>query len=149
MAQSNSNTVLRDSSLALHDGTAITSTAVGSVAYLDVGEGRFSGDLLVNITAIDVSSTNETYRISLQGSTTSGFSTGIQIPLFEWSFGDASTISTAGSTTAIDTTVGLYRFPVTNELLGLQFRYLRVNVICGGTTPSVAATIALVAPSRI
>ena len=64
-----------DTALELEDGAgAITATGVGSTAEIDLGaDSVMLGAMVLQVTDIDVASGNESYKIELQGTNTSGF----------------------------------------------------------------------------
>jgi hypothetical protein len=131
-----------DTLLQLEDGAAaITSTETNSGGILDVGTGVYYGDLLVDVSAIDIADDDETYRILLQGSASSSFASGI-FNLAELHLG-AAEIKLGGADD--DSAVGRYRVPFHNFIFDeTTLRYLRSRVVVGGTSPSITYTANLV-----
>lgn len=122
-----------DALLEMTDAGLIASSAAGvvdSVAkVLDVGTARFDGVLMIDITACEADTGNESYRIAIEGSTTSGFSSGTEVELASRVFGDASIHGGDN-----DTGVGRYELPFSNiDADGLPYRYIRVYTTIAGT----------------
>jgi hypothetical protein len=105
------------------------------------GVGRTSGMWVLNITAMDFSSADESYRFALLGSNDVNFGNGNVDLLAFHDFAAASAgriIATLlGPSLAAPTRI--YR-PFVNLSQGLVYRYLRCRVVIGGTTPSVTVT---------
>ena len=117
-----------DSEMVLHDGTAITSDGAGTVAYYDVGGSfRFPAAAVVNVTAADDASSDETYDVIIQGSAASNF----------------ATIKQLGSMTVTRGDTGRFTILFDNEQDGTVYRYIRVYFDVGGTTPSISADVYL------
>lgn len=95
----------------------------GADKIVDLGEGLFEGDLVVDITAIEIASNDERYDISIQLSDSSTFASGIvQGPIL--AVGALETLIGADT----DSTVGRYILPFRNELNGTWYRYARVYI---------------------
>lgn len=117
-----------DSEMVLHDGTAITADGAGSVAYYDVGGSfRFPAAVVVNVTACDDASGDETYDVIIQGSAASNFATTKQL----------------GSMTITRGDTGRFTILFDNDQDGTVYRYVRVYFDVGGTTPSISANVYL------
>lgn len=129
-----------DSAIQMKDAGAMTSTAItqvgGSNKALDLGAATYQRfALVVDVSAIDTANGDESYTITVQGSSASGFS-----PLYILTrtiLGDSSV-----SGNAIDTLPGRYVIYGDNviNLAGSQTanaQYLRVSVGIAGTTPSI------------
>lgn len=107
----------QDSALLVQDTT--TKTANYQTAGLDLGSGFAPGGLgkpvaaVVNATALDLVSGNETYTLTLEESSNN------------------STFTTAGAVTAVTATGAV-------AVRGwLTQRYARLSLVVGGTTPSI------------
>lgn len=120
-----------DANMSLHDGSALTATGVGSVAYIDTGDAtsRFPGVAVINITVSDFTTGNETYDHVIEGSADTAFTTPVQL----------------GSITTLGGALGRCTIPFDNVQLGVQYRYIRYKPILGGTTPILNGTV-FVAP---
>lgn len=128
-----------DKNLVLSDGlTAITATGtavIGGVttnSILDVGAARLDGQIVIDISAMDISSSDETYRIILQGSNSSSFASGIE-NLAVLDVG--ATAARLGG--AQNSVIGRYELGFTNEQADTVYRYLRIRVVVAGITPTI------------
>jgi hypothetical protein len=122
-----------DADLEFKDAGLIAASAaatVDSVAkVVDVGKGFFSGVLWIDITACEVDSGNESYKIAIELSDDSGFSAGSEFERCAIVVGDSSIHG--GDT---DTAVGRYSLPFDNRMEdGDQYRYVRVYTTIAGT----------------
>ncbi len=127
----------RDANLTILSGNSTAITAddddglgTGNV-ILDLGSGRFDANLVFDVTALDVSSSDESYDIIIQGSNSATFASGIQ------EMGRERLGHTSTRKGAITSTVGRYEIPFTNDVNGTEYRYARVLVDVAGTTPSI------------
>lgn len=128
--------------------SAQTVTATGYVnnttAVLDMGLGRFTGMLALLISAIDISSGDETYKFNLFGSNDSAFGNG-NVDLLAFHDFSAATAGRQVATIlapspAIPPTgrAGSFIYlPFTNLMQGFVYRYAKLYCVAGGTTPSV------------
>jgi len=126
-----------DKDLLFHDGAAaVTADGAGQVSsaakVITLGPGRFEGVMLFDVSAIDVSSTDERYVIVIQGSNTSDFS-GAKENLAALELG-ATAVRSGGAATS---TTGRYEIPFQNEQDDTVYTYVRVYVDVSGTTPSI------------
>ncbi|OGB23346.1 MAG: hypothetical protein A3I66_01390 [Burkholderiales bacterium RIFCSPLOWO2_02_FULL_57_36] len=120
-----------DAALLLEAAAAHTTeqTDVGAT-ILDLGPGLVEGNLVIDVTAIDVASTDEYYTVSLEGSNVAAMTSG-SVEL---------AVSRMGNTTApgdADTGVGRFVIPFRNEKNGTTYRYVRLSTKVEGTTPSI------------
>lgn len=118
-----------DLDLLLKDAGAVTADAAGSVGgsakVLDMGTG-FVGELvqaIVDTTALDTSSADETYTVRIQGSVDEAFTTPVEL-----------------AAKAIKST-GREEIPFTNIADEVAYRYVRAFIDVGGTTPSINCSI--------
>lgn len=117
-----------DANLVLHDGTAKTADGAGSVAYYDVGAAaRFPAVAVINVTACDDGSSDETYDVIIQGCSATNF----------------STVQQLGSMTITRGATGRFTILFDNDQGGTVYRYVRVYFDVGGTTPSISADVYL------
>lgn len=120
---------LKDAGLVAADGAA----TVASVAkIIDLGDVDVKGDLVIDVTAVEVATGDEGYLIILEGSDSSDFSTGTPriLPLCIAAMGDSTTIPGAGAT---DTSTGRFVLPFTNNVNGTRSRYVRIYTDVQGT----------------
>jgi hypothetical protein len=128
-----------DSTLLFKDAGAVTADGAAQVAaaarVVDVGaNSRFDGTMMVNVSALDVTSGDERYVVNVQGSNAADFSAGV-VNLGSLQLGDSTT-----TLESVDSVTGLYELPFTNEKGGVKYRYLRIYVDVAGTTPSINFT---------
>lgn len=143
-----------DAGLLLKDAGAVTTTGQGTVAsaavILDLGAAIvgpsaptaaqvLDGNMIVDVSAIDVVTGDESYEIVLQGSNSATFASGI-VGLAWTHIGGATGIP---GTAAVASLVGRNVVPFRNELNGVVYRYVRVEHVIGGTTPSIDYTARL------
>lgn len=121
-----------DAELKLKDAGLVAADAAaqvgGSNKILDLGAARVSGVLLAIVTAIEIASNDEIYRIVIQGSNSSSFASGIE-NLAELTLG-ATEVRPGG---AQDSTTGRYEVPFSNVQNDAVYQYLRVYTDVGGT----------------
>lgn len=120
-----SSQVMKDAGLIAADAAA-TVSAVAKI--LAVGEAVFRGVLVIDVTAIEIASTDELYRIIVQGSTSASFASDVQ-NLAELTLG-ATAVRPGG---AIASVVGRYELPFINEQNSVTYPYLRVYTDVSGT----------------
>ncbi|WP_420104559.1 hypothetical protein [Bosea sp. (in: a-proteobacteria)] len=134
-----SRTFTFDALLQLKDAGAVTSSAAaqvgGSNKILDMGAARFEGTVVIDVSAIDISSTDEAYDIIVQGSNSSSFASGIE-NLAQLNLGATAARDGGGQ----NSTVGRYELGVTNEQADVVYRYVRLFTKAAGTTPSINYT---------
>lgn len=112
-----------DTNLELKDAGLVASSAAGQVGgsdkILDLGQAKVAGNLILDVTAIEIASNDEIYKISLQGSSSATFADTIE---------DLASIE-LGAKEVLDgdqdSTTGRYAVPITNERNGTIFRYVR------------------------
>ena len=125
--------LMRDAGLAAADEWAEVD---GVDKVIDLGgASRIDGVVIIDISAIEVDTTDELYDIIIQGSASSTFASGIQ-NLGCLQLGAGAAHVTYGSGAATDT-VGHYELPFTNEQNGTSYQYLRLFTIV------VAATVGI------
>lgn len=124
-----------DESLKIKAAALVAATANGTIE-LDLGTGLVEGFLVVDATAVEIDSNDESYEIILQGSTVAGFGTAAAIaPLAMMTICDkAATRGAAGVIgNGTDDVPGRYAIPFRNERNGTIYRYVRVRTVVVGT----------------
>lgn len=113
-------------------------------AQVDIGVGRWIGKLNIDISAMDLSSVDETYRLFLLGSNDIAFGNGNVEVLAsqDWAALTAGRLvpTIAPASVAVPTTgksSSRFTLPVTNQRGIFVFRYLQLYAVLGGTTPSI------------
>ncbi len=142
----------------LKDAGAITASAAGTVssaaAVFDTqgdtnsiagfnrpADAELHFSVLVDISAVDIVSNDESYWIMIQGSPDAAFTAAGVAELCAIHVGAKETKL---SDSDKDDVVGRYIFSGSNERVGTVYRYLRAYIVVAGTTPSINATIRLV-----
>lgn len=116
---------MKDAGLIAADAAA---TVDGSAKRLTVGDAVFKGVLVVDVTAIEIASNDELYRIVVQGSSSATFASDIQT-LGMIALG-ATEVNPGG---AIDSVTGRYEVFFTNQQAGVTYPYIRVYTDVSGT----------------
>ena len=124
-----------DVDLLLEDGAAaITADGAGS-EILDMGANgsRMRGDIVVDVSAIDETTGDEQYTIIAELSDSSTHASGIE-PTVALLLGGATTPL---GNRDIESDIGRYILPFTNQANGRTYRFLQLHVDVTGTTPSI------------
>ena len=129
-----------DNLLLFKDAGAVAASAAAQVSasnrIIDTNNGatgspaRFNAVMVVDVTAIDVSSTNETYDIIVQLSNSATFASGVVNRI-------ALKLGTTVAGSSANDVVGRYELPFDNEFAEATYRYVRLYTLVGGTTPSI------------
>lgn len=119
-----------DADLEFKDAGAVTSSAAAQVdstdKIIDLGAGYYEGDMVIDVSAIEIASNTEYYTIGIQVSSSATF---------------ASTYATVAALTLganevlsgdIDSAIGRYVLPFHNEHQGTIYRYARIYTTVGG-----------------
>lgn len=122
-----------DDTLELKASASVTSTAAGSL-IVDLGDGFMDGWLVVDVTTLEVASTDEKYNIVLEGSNVAAMSSGSIVLAAAPQMGNSSAPADA------DTAVGRFAVPVTNEQNGELYRYVRIHTTVAGTIDTTGIT---------
>lgn len=121
-----------DAALLLKDAGLVAASAAaqvgGSNKILDLGTGRFEGYVVIDWTACEVATGDESYRIELQFSDSSTFASNIWIGALVH-LGDSTVTFESADTTA----TGRRVIPFTNEINDVQYRYMRIYTRIAGT----------------
>ena len=123
-----------DLDLQLKDAGLIAADDIAQVdsadAILDLGESRFDGRVIIDASAVEVASGDESYHLVLEFSDESDFGSGIvQGPGIV--LGDASATAMVNADT--DNGAGRYELPFCNEINGTTYRYMRLAIDVAGT----------------
>lgn len=124
-----------DASLLLKAAALVAATANGTL-ILDVGNGLLEADLIIDATAVEVDTTDESYEIIVQGSPDATFGTAANIvSLGSIVIAHPSSVRAVsqGQGSATVDGVGRYLMPVRNEKNGVTYRYLRIRTVVVGT----------------
>lgn len=97
---------------------------------------RIDAMLILDITAIDVTSGNETYQIDIMLSNDSSFAAGNVVCGGGIQLGKGASLR--GPVAQADSVTGRYELGFTNQVAGTIYEYMKVYVTTGGTTPSIS-----------
>lgn len=132
-----------DDALALLAAGAAQTASGDSPLIVDLGGGDqpyspiVNFAMMIDVTAIDVTTGDEEYRLILEGSDSATFASGIE-PLCEASLGGAGVGLPANGDVASD--IGRYVVPGCNLKNEHTYRYVRLTWVISGTTPSITLT---------
>lgn len=123
---------LMDAGLITTSAAALVSAAAKEVDFSLDGSAKeatplFRGNVVIDVAAIEVDSSNEVSQIEWQLSNTAGFGSGVFI---QWAHRIGDTVATFESA---DTTLGRKVIPCSNEINGVTFRYGRIYQRIAGT----------------
>lgn len=127
-----------DSRYQLKDAGLVAATAVttvgGSAASIDLGSAKYmEGRLIIDTTACEIATGDETYRLQLQGSTTSNFASVIELAtkILGHTSATGNPISTAPAGRHV---IHFDNCPQISATTGesAPLRYIRLNTIVGG-----------------
>lgn len=149
MSFPNDRTYTRDANNALSDN-AVAYTASGYLqvggadAMLDLGgnqgvtpkqQARIDAMLLLDITAIDIASGNETYQLDVMVSNDPAFAAGNAVCAAGIQLGKGASLR--GALAQADSVIGTVELGVTNQVAGTIYEFMKVYLTAGGTTPSI------------
>lgn len=103
---------------------------------VDFGGAYYKGEIIIDVAAMDVVSTNEIYDIIFVLTNTAAFSDNDDLyERISISLGAAGAKRTSANA---DSVVGRYTLGLDNEMAGTIYRYGRIQCVIGGTTPSIS-----------
>jgi hypothetical protein len=101
----------------------------GADKILDFGQSRVDGRVIIDATVVEVASGDEAYEVVLEFSSSSSFASDIrQGPKF--TLGDAAAAVMLAAD--VDNGPGRYELPFTNEINGITYRYMRMQIDVSG-----------------
>jgi len=123
----------------MQDAANITATVAGKVATVarvyDAGAARIDARLIFDITAAEVATGNESYRVQVQGSSSPSFATDV------WNLGAIQLGDSSVSLETVDTVAGRREIAFTNEVNGVVLRYIRVHFVVAGTIDTTGLSV--------
>ncbi len=122
---SGNNNFLYDDALSLRDASLLAATAT-ETTILDLGAGLVDGNLIIDVSAIEVATGNEKYTIHLEGSNVAAMTSG-SVTLANIPLGNATDPADAATGT------GRFVVPFRNEQNGTNYRYVRIYTLVAGT----------------
>ena len=100
-------------------------------AIINLGEGLVEGHLVVDVSAIEIDSNDELYRIALEGSSSQSFLSGtVDLAILELG---ASEVLGGDGGTHPDSSIGRYIIPFRTERNGVIYPYVRLYITVSGT----------------
>lgn len=124
-----------DTLLEMYDDGLLAASAIWEVdgvdKIIDVGAAEWVGEVLVDVSALEIASNDEAYTMVIQGSSDADFGTaGNIVELAHLHLGASETKL---SDCDRDDTTGRYVIPVQNTYAGTTYRYLRGYTAVAGT----------------
>ena len=120
-----------DNSHIMKDAGLVAASAAAQVDSADkivnLGAGMVEGKMVVDVSAIEIASNDEVYKVTLQGSSKANFADTI-VDLAEITLGASEVIG--GDQ---DSTTGRYQVPFRTEKNGTVYPYVRVYTDVAGT----------------
>ncbi len=110
-------------------GVIAASAAVATI--LDLGDGFVEGNIVIDVTALEIASNDEIYDIVAQLSPDAAFGTAGNI--VERCSLTLCALEVTRTDAAKDAAIGRYILPFDNEFGGTLFRYLRLYTVVAGT----------------
>lgn len=149
MAFPNDRTYSFDVNLLFSDGVLAQTAsgftqALGANGILDLGgnqgtspkqQARIDACAVIDVTAIDISSGNETYQIDILASNDPAFGAGNVVCVGGVQLGKGTSLR--GPAAQADSVVGRVEIPFCTQVAGLLFEFIGVFITTGGTTPSI------------
>lgn len=145
-----------DTEMELKDAGLVASSAAAQVdssaQVIDLGASLpsdatpplFHGDVVIDVSAIEVASNDELYTILIEGCDESAFSSGVE-ELAAIRLG-ANEVLTGGSD--VDSDTGRYVISFTNQRNTRRYRYIRAYTVVSGTIATGINYTAFVAPKN-
>ena len=134
-----------DALLLLKDAVAVTASGVGQVAAVniirDLGASRLDARVILDVSAIKTTATDESYRFRVQLSNSLTFAASVVTAASV----ELGAPSATGNTIA--TPVGRYEVPFSTEVNGVTYRYARLSFVIAGTAPTVTNSAYIVKES--
>ena len=114
-----------DDALSLKDAGLVATTTTEST-IVDLGAGIVDGYLVLDVSAVEVASTDEKYTVHLEGSNVAAMTSG-SVTLCNIPLGNETAPADA------DTATGRFVVPFRNEQNGTIYRYVRIYTLVAGT----------------
>lgn len=123
-------------------GASAAATVGGVAQIVDMGTGVVEANMILDVSAVEVASSDEIYTVIVQGSNSSAFADTI-VPLAKMEIGVA-----VANQKSDDDEVGRYVLPFRNERNGTNYRYLRVYTAVAGTVATGINFVAYAVPKN-
>lgn len=127
------NKTVDDSGLSLKAAALVGASAAGTLKP-DLGAGFVEGNVIIDVTALEIASNDEIYDIILQLSPDSTFGTDTNIK--DQAAINLSAAEVKRSDSNVDDAIGRYIMPFNNMNNGTVLRYARIYTVVAGTIGS-------------
>lgn len=121
-----------DAEMQLKDAGLVAASAAAQLGGVDqilpVGDARFEGVAIIDVSAIEIADNDEEYDIIIQGSNSASFASGIE-NLAQLNLG-ATEVRQGG---AKDSVTGRYELMFTNQQADVTYAYIRAYTVVAGT----------------
>ncbi|MCK1445422.1 hypothetical protein IVB43_23845 [Bradyrhizobium sp. 48] len=121
-----------------NQGVTITLPSIDDVSSITPQQPRIDAVLIVDVTAIDIASGNETYQLDLMVSNDPAFAAGNVVCAGGVQMGKGTSLR--GAVAQKDSVTGRYELMFSNNIAGAIYQYAKAYLTAGGTTPSVSIT---------
>lgn len=121
-----------------NQGATITLPSIADVTTLTPQQPRIDAQLILDITALDITSGNETYQIDLMVSNDPAFAAGNAVCAAGVQLGKGASLR--GAVAQKDSVTGRIELGFTNQVSGNIYQYAKLFLTLGGTTPSINIT---------
>jgi len=111
-------------------GTSAAAEVDGSAKYVDVGTGHFKGQMIIDVSALEIATGDESYDIVIQGSNTTAFTAAGIVDLCEMNVGAKGA---KRSDCDKDDATGRFKLFFDNENNGTYYQYIRIFTVVAGT----------------
>ena len=135
-----------DTAMAFANSQTLTATGyVNAIqTQIDLGPGRFTGFLVLDVSALDLSSGDETYQLQLLASNDPAFANGNVELLAVRDFSAAAAGRLAATICPPSSPVPMtgkaatrFEIPFSNQMGPFILRYSQLRLVAAGTTPSI------------
>jgi len=109
----------------------------GNQGVTPVQQARMDAALVVNVTALDTVTGDESYELWVLGSNAAGFTAGTVAVLGGMVIGGIAGKTTIGALNTVLDTTGMYEILFTNEQDNIKYQYIKLYLVIAGTTPSI------------
>lgn len=137
-----------DSDMEFKDAGLVASSAAAEVdsaaQVIDVGTGLFRGQMIIDVSALEIATNDEIYDIVIQGSTVAAFATDTAI--VELAALNLSAKEVKRTDCNKDDAAGRFKILFDNENNATYYRYIRIYTIVAGTIASGINYTAYCAP---
>lgn len=118
-----------------NQGVTVTNPPIDDLATYTPQQARIDAMLILDITAIDIASGNETYSIDLMVSNDPAFAAGNAVCAASVQLGKGASLR--GAVAQKDSVTGRVELGFTNNIAGAIYQFAKVYLTAGGTTPSI------------